>query len=571
LEVPEVKLSLNKALNLAEYHKRRGDLDKSEQLYKAVLKAFPKNENARVALTKISKELMERQAQEHEQLLADELRSFYEQSKMEEARSAAKELIVLNPDLPIAWSILGGAELALENHGEAVTAFRKLQTLLPNDPNVANNLASALVANNKSNEAIQYYQQAIKLKKDFVEPHIGLANCLQSANRLDEAIITLDTALKFNPSDGRGLAILGTIKLKQGANDEAIAALQKATESSVFSSDAHRQLTQLVKYEKGNAHISQVEEILNFSTLTLYDQCQMHFAYAKMQEDLENYAQAFQYYRSAGQLRKKSLGYNFARDVAYFNRIKEHFATLGNVENPEWSDVPSPSPIFIVGMPRSGTSLLEQIISSHSQVTPAGELHYVGSAGKQLVQKNLNDIANLKITRDHYTKKLAEIGSGAAFVTDKMPHNFQYIGVIKKIFPNAKIIHTKRDPGAVCWSNFTRYFPAPELAYSFDIVDVVKYYQMYADLMDFWKNEFPNGIYEVDYDRLTTNPEPHIRALISHLGLDWEDACLAPHKNKRIVLTASREQVKERIYTGSSQAWKKFEPFLNGAFDELYT
>lgn len=566
-----MKLPLNKALNLAAYHAKHGDLIKAEQLYKAVLKIHPKNEKARKALTEISVKQLNAQAQVQEQRLVDELRNLYEQSRMEEARSAAKELIVLNPDLPIAWSILGGAELALENHGEAVTAFRKLHTLLPNDPNVANNLASALVANNKSHEAIQYYQQAIELKKDFIEPHIGLANCLQSANRLDEAIITLDTALKLNPSDGRALAIFGTIKLKQGANDEAIAALQKATQSSVFSSDAHRQLTQLVKYDRGNPHINQVEEILNSSTLTLYDQCQMHFAYAKMQEDLENYADGFKYYCSAGQFRKKMLDYNIQRHVEYFRRIKEHFATLVNVENSEWCEEPSPSPIFIVGMPRSGTSLLEQIISSHSQVTPAGELHYVGSAGKQLVQKNLNDIANLKITRDHYIKKLVEIGSGSAFVTDKMPHNFQYIGVIKKIFPNAKIIHMKRDPGAVCWSNFTRYFPAPELAYSFDIHDVVKYYQLYVDLMDFWKNEFPNGIYEVDYDQLTTNPEPNIRALISHLGLDWEDACLAPHKNQRIILTASREQVKERIYTGSSQAWKKFEPFLNGAFDELYT
>lgn len=565
-----MKLSLNKALNLADYHKRRGDLIKSEQLYKAVLKAFPNNENARIALTKISVQLLETKAKEHERLLVDELRMLYQQSKMEEARLAAQELIKLSPNLPIAWSILGGAELALENHSEAETAFRKLKTLLPNDPNVANNLASTLVANNKSHEAIKYYQEAIKFNMEFVDPHIGLANCLQSANRLDEALTVLNTALKFNPSNGRALAILGTVKLKQGANDDAIEALQKATESSVFSSDAHRLLTQLVKYERGNPHISKVEEILNTSTLTLYEQCQMHFAYAKMQEDMENYAQAFQYYRSAGQLRKKSLGYEFARDVAYFKRIKGHFATLGNVENPEWSDVPSPSPIFIVGMPRSGTSLLEQIISSHSQVTPAGELHYIGSAGKQLIQKNLNDIANLKITRDHYTKKLAEIGCGAAFVTDKMPHNFQYIGVIKKIFPNAKIIHIKRDPGAVCWSNFTRYFPAPELAYSFDIHDVVKYYQMYAGLMEFWKHEFPDGIYEVDYDRLTSNPEPHIRALISHLGLDWEDACLAPHKNQRIILTASREQVKEKIYTGSSQSWKKFERYLAGAFDKLY-
>lgn len=565
-----MKISLNKALNLAEYYIKRGDLTKAEHLYMSVLQDFPKNEKARTAVTQISLQKSQSKAQLDEKLFIDKLRSLYQHSKMEEASVLANKIISLNPDIPIVWSILGGAELALANHAKAEIAFRKLITLLPNDPNVANNLAAALVANGKFNEAINSYQKAINLKKDFLEPYIGLANCLQSENRLDEANLAINRALELHPSDARALAILGTVKLKQGANEEAIAALQKATVSTPFSSDAHRQLSQLIRYDCGNPHIVQVEKIINTANLTLYEQCQMHFAYAKIQEDLENYALAFQFYHTAGQFRKKVLRYDIKRDIEHFNCIKNHFQAIKCVLNLEWNKEDSIVPIFIVGMPRSGSSLLEQIISNHSQVIAGGELPYLGTVAKQLIKKNLYDVANLKISRDHYIQKMADIGKGAGFVTDKMPHNFQYIGIIKTILPTAKIIHIKRDPGAVCWSNFTRYFPAPELAYSFDIDDVVKYYKLYADLMDFWRSEFPNDIYEIDYDQLVSDPEPHIRSLISHLSLDWEDACLAPHENQRIVFTASREQVKKKIYTGSSLAWKKFEPYLDGAFDDLY-
>lgn len=566
-----VKLSLNKALKLAAYHHKRRDLAKAERLYKAVLKAFPDNETARVSVEKISSELIYWKAREHEQTLVDRLRDLYLKSKMEEARSAARELISLNPDQPIAWSILGGAELALGNNRQAETAFRKLKILLPDDPNVANNLASALMANDKHHEAIEHFQSALEIRSDFLESYIGLAKCLNWENRVDEAVVAIEAALNLSPTDGRALAILGTIKMKQGKTEEAVIILQKAIASNVFSSDAHRQLSQLVKYEEGHAHIKQVEDILLTATLTSYERCQMHYTYAKIKEDLSDFEQSYHHYCTAGRLRKNLLAYNISQDIEYFEKIKSHFQKIREIRNIEWDVKSYVNPIFIVGMPRSGTSLLEQIISSHSQVVAAGELHYVGSAGKQLVNKNLFDLPNLTILRDFYLKKVNSIGFGAKFVTDKMPHNFLYIGIIKIIFPDAKIIHVKRDPGAVCWSNFQRYFPAPDLGYSFDINDVVKHYLLYSNLMNFWKDEFPEGFFEVDYDQLTINPEVHIRTLLSYLCLNWEDSCLAPHENRRIVWTASREQVKEKIYTGSSQAWKKFEPFLSGAFDALYT
>lgn len=565
-----MKLTLNKALNLADFHRKQGHLQKAEKMYQAILKTFPDNTVAKLALSNIATELEAKQHQLREVKLVEELRDLYLTKDMQKAVTAAEELILLSPDLPIAWSILGGAYLSLGNNVQAEIAFRKLKTLMPTDPYVANNFATALVANNKPHEAIEHFQTAIKYKADFLESHIGLANCLQTENRLSEAGTSIQSALELSPDDGRALNILANIKMKQGETGEAVNALQKAINSNVFSADAHRQLSMLIKYEPEHAHIKQVEEILANHKLTPHERCQMSYAYAKINEDIGDYEKAYHYYASAGQLRKEMIGYKIEGDIEYFSNIKKHYMEISKIRCADWNVDLDVSPIFIIGMPRSGTSLLEQIISNHSRVYAAGELHYVGQAGRQLVAKNMLDIDNLNILRNFYIKKIKNIGVGHEFVTDKMPHNFWYVGIIKTIFPYARIVNVKRDPGAVCWSNFQRYFPAPELGYSFDINDTVKHYQLYIDLMNFWHNAFPNEIYEVDYDQLTVNPEVHIRSLLNNLGLDWEDACLAPHKNQRVVLTASREQVKEKIYTGSSQAWRKFEPYLGGAFDVLY-
>ena len=152
-----------------------------------------------------------------------------------------------------------------------------------------------------------------------------------------------------------------------------------------------------------------------------------------------------------------------------------------------------------------------------------------------------------------------------------MPQNFLQIGLILKALPEAKVIHVKRDPAATCWSNFKHYFSANGLGYSYDLSDTVNYFKLYQDLMDFWDQQYSDQIYHLDYDKLTVEQESETRKLIEYLKLGWEDDCLSPHKNKRSVRTASQQQVREKVYTGSSQAWRKFEPYLNGAFDELLT
>ena len=221
-------------------------------------------------------------------------------------------------------------------------------------------------------------------------------------------------------------------------------------------------------------------------------------------------------------------------------------------------------------MPRSGTTLVEQIISSHSKVFGAGELKYVAQLGIALATEP-RSITTEAVSefRERYLAELSKVSNGNSIVTDKMPQNFRFIPLIRAALPEAKIIHVKRDPKATCWSNYKQYFVTKNLGYCYNLQDLVSYYDLYSDLMDHWKSEYGDEIYNLTYEKLTTDQEQETRNLLKYLELDWEDACLSPQKNKRSVRTASQTQVRKKVYKGSSKAWQKYEPFLKDAFDKL--
>ena len=221
-------------------------------------------------------------------------------------------------------------------------------------------------------------------------------------------------------------------------------------------------------------------------------------------------------------------------------------------------------------MPRSGTTLVEQIISSHSEVTGGGELDYISRFGTTLATGlTTPTLEDTSLLRERYLAELSELAYGKAFITDKTPDNFKYIALICAAIPEAKIIHVQREPKATCWSNFKHYFTSQGYGYCYNLVDTVRYYGLYTELMHFWDQYYSDRIYNLNSERLTEAQELETRRLIEYLGLKWEDSCLAPQDNKRSVKTASQLQVRQKVYKGSSQSWRKYEPFLNGVFDQL--
>ena len=232
------------------------------------------------------------------------------------------------------------------------------------------------------------------------------------------------------------------------------------------------------------------------------------------------------------------------------------------------TDSSSIRPIFIVGMLRSGTSLVEQIISSHGEVYGAGELKNFNNSiipiiKKHLAEENFSLIEDeFKLIREEYLSSLSMINTNANVITDKFPLNFRSIGFILSAFPDAKIIHLKRDARATCWSIYKHYFSDAGNGWAYNLDDLAKFYKLYVDLMNYWHELYPGKIYDISYEKLTSNQEKESRQLIEYCDLEWDPFCLNFHENKRDVNTASSLQVRKKIYQGSSDAWREYSDFL---------
>jgi hypothetical protein len=298
------------------------------------------------------------------------------------------------------------------------------------------------------------------------------------------------------------------------------------------------------------------------------DRCNLSFALAKMYEDVGEFYKAFTHLVNGNELRKKLLNYSIESDENLFCDIKKAYSNVQINALKVVESMDSLVPIFIFGMPRSGTTLAEQIISSHSEVTGGGELHYVSNYGRAIALGMIKPSEeNLAEFRTKYLSALSKVSNGKLFVTDKMPLNFLYLSVICAALPEAKLIHLQRDASAICWSNYRNYFAQKGLGYSCDLKNIVQYYNLYTNLMENWEAVYGKKIYNLRYETLTTNQEKITKSLISHLELPWEKSCLAPHKNKRHINTASSQQVRQKVYQGSSVVWRNYEQYLNGAFD----
>ena len=276
------------------------------------------------------------------------------------------------------------------------------------------------------------------------------------------------------------------------------------------------------------------------------------------------------HYNEGNALRKKLLKYNISSDIKLFKLIKSNYPAISK-NSIDFNNLQTNiTPIFIVGMPRSGTTLVEQIVSSHSLITGAGELPFADQFGR-LLNEGLSEINKVNILefRENYLRKLKNFSYGNRTVTDKMTHNFLYIGLIASALPEAKIIHVKRNPAAVCWANYKQYFDSKELGYCYDLDDMVCYYKLYTNIMEFWENSLSNKIYNLDYELLTVNQEKETQRLIQQIGLEWDEKCLKPQENLRNIATASNLQVRKKVYQNSSQQWKKYKQFLNDKLDNL--
>jgi tetratricopeptide (TPR) repeat protein len=488
--------------------------------------------------------------------------------RLDEAEASYNQAIALKTDYAVAHNNLGNTLKALGRLDEAEASYNQAIALKPDFAEAHNNLGNTLKALGRLDEAEASYNQAIALKPDFAVAHNNLGSTLKALGRLDEAEASYNQAIALKPDYAVAHSNLGNLLRELGRADEAEASYNQAIALKPDYAEAHRHLTLVKTYEVQDEQYSKMEELYLDENLSEEQRCHINFGLAKVCEDLGNFEQAFAHYTEGNGLRKKLLNYDINQDVELFKQLKSSYPKIE--KNLLELDTLSKNlmPIFIIGMPRSGTTLVEQIISSHLQVTGAGELNFAKQFGAAIAT-GITEVNNQSLLdfRHNYLSKLQNVSNGNLIVTDKMPQNFRYIGLLAAAFPEAKIIHVKRNPAAVCWANYKRYFVSKNIGYCYAIDDVISYHKLYENLMDFWTSTLSKRIYNLDYEQLTVNQETETRQLIEYLGLDWDENCLSPQNNTRRVATASNLQVRQKVYQGSSEQWKKFQPFLNGAFD----
>ena len=490
--------------------------------------------------------------------------------KLDAAEVSYNEALALDPELVEAHNNLGVTLHNLGRLNEAEASYARAVALKPEFVQALNNRGNTLKELGRLEEAESTLKQAIVLMPDHSEAHNNLGVIFKELGRLREAEASYAQAIAHKPDHAFAHANLGTTLQELGRLDEATASYSQAIKLKPDFAEAHRRLSILKRFSSRDEQCAKMQALYNDANISDEERCHINFGLAKAFEDLQDYAQAYVHLSEGNAIRKKLLNYDIRQDVELFSQLKASYQHIAKTRLTLPLPEPHHTPIFIVGMPRSGTTLLEQIISAHSLVTAAGELPYAAQFGSPIVKEPsaTNEQTLIKF-RNNYLSKLNNKSSETIFFTDKMPQNFCFIGLLTAALPEAKIIHIRRDPAAVCWSNFKQYFGPNALGYCYALDDVVSYYKLYEDLMEFWNSLLADSIYTVDYEELVVDQDKQTRQLIDYLGLEWEEKCLSPHENHRDVATASNLQVRKRIYQGSSQQWKKYEPMLNGVFDKL--
>jgi tetratricopeptide (TPR) repeat protein len=514
-----------------------------------------------------------------------------ELGQLETAIKSYEKVIAIKPDYADVHYNLGNTLRELGQSESAIKSYEKALAIKPDYAEVHNNLGNVLRDLGQLDAAVKSYEKALTIKPDFANACNNLGFTLQELGQLDAAVKSYEKALAINSNYYEALNNLGITYQHLGQINDSINQYEKAIAINPDYSIAYYNLSYLKKYTANDPQITKMKSLLSDSKLSRSDRINLCFALAKVNENLDNQDELFKYLHEANRLRKQELIYSFDKKQKFFTIIKEIFnKNPHNIEQSLSFELSTFKPIFIVGMPRSGSTLVEQIMSNHHAVHGAGELSNLTKIIGLTVSDNLtqgSDIASTSIggkkinfsdaysipetvflsIREQYLDVLSNLNVPESVITDKSLSNFRYIGFILTAFPEAKIVHMKRDARAICWSIYSLYLKGVDYGNNFE--DLTEFYGLYADLMDYWHQLFPGKIYDMCYEDLTINQEEETRKLLQYCELDWDENCLSFHKNIRTVKTASSIQVREKMYQGSSDTWKKHETYLKPLIKSL--
>lgn len=567
------------------------EIDKAEESQKRALKLNPKLTTALNNLGSIARKRKEKETAtefyrkvlqinpNHLDALNNLGATLTESEQPEEAIKCLVQAIKLSPKYSEAHCNIANSFLALEKLDKAEAGFKNALALNPNYLEAYQGIAKLYQELQDYAKAEAMADKAMELAPEKAEVHSLKGEIFSASGYPDKAEAFYKKALEMSPDLVRALLGLGHLQMEQGHLKEAEENFTHALGLNKDNLGARLSLTMVKKVNKEDENMAAlVAEAEKIDTMLEAKAMQLHFALGKCYDDTKQYDLAFKHYLEGCRLKRKRIEYSPENNDKIAENICNFF-TKETVDRLRGEGCSSDTPIIVLGMPRSGTTLTEQIIASHPLVHGAGELPDLlrlasspnGDTSSIGYPFSLNGItkAELKMLGEKYVAGLKERNPEARYITDKMPANFNCLGLLHLMLPNAKIIHVKRNPVDTCLSCFTRLFNKSQHQ-SYDLSEIGRYYSNYAKIMEHWRKVLPkDSFYEVQYEELVSDNENQARALIEYCGLEWNDACLESHKTERNIRTASVTQVRQPVYTSSVERWKKYEAHLGPLLEAL--
>ena len=584
---------LAQSLQLAVQHHQAGQLQQAKAIYAEILRVYPNHPDVVNLLGVIAGQtgqysealdLINRAIElnpvstDYHNNLGKVLEGL---GRVEAAIDSYQKALQLKADHVDAHFNLGNAFNSQGHFDAAASCYEKVLQIKPNYAEAHNNLGNALKEQGKIDPAVTAYQAALQCNPNYAQAHYNLGVILEMRGRIEEAVSCYEESLCHKPDFSEAHNNLGNVLGSLGKRNAAISSYEKALVYKPDYAPAHHNLALIKKYDSVNHEdIQRIESLLERNGLKDNDSTYLHFALGKMYDDCGAYDKAFAHYQQGNELKRKTVKFD-ATVLEDF--VTNHIRTFtrGFFKERAGFQNPSEIPVFIVGMPRSGTTLIEQIIASHPQAYGAGELIYFEGSGRMIPKQlqtslaypecmTLIDQATCQLMAEGYLYVLSTYCNTALRIIDKLPSNFLHFGLISLLFPKAHIINCQRQPLDTCLSIYTQCFRS-NISFAYELSDIVSYYRQYERLMAHWRETLELPILDISYEEVVKDQERVSHQIIEFLGLEWDDHCLSFYKTDRPILTASNWQVRQPIYSRSIGRWKNYDAFLGPLKEQLDT
>jgi tetratricopeptide (TPR) repeat protein len=474
---------------------------------------------------------------------------------------------------------LGTLYVQTGQYEQAINLINKAMAVLGERADMLLNIGESHRRLDQLPQAIDCFKKAIALNPDMGEAHTNLSLAYIQQEDFKNAIVAATRATELRPDNATAFSALGYAQRSAGLLDESLVTFNRALELDPASPDAAYHLTAAKKFKSDDPLLVKFETALERPGLSQPQLVSLHFALAKAYDDAKEYDHAFEHYRQGNRARRSSVPYERKYQQHLTDSFINFFTPQYMTDHKHWGH-DSEKPIFIIGLPRSGTSLVEQILSSHPKVEGAGELKAMGDLVNEVPGQfnppvgipqclgRMSD-AQAKSMAERYLKALTAHGPDAERITDKHTINYQLVPLIRVLFPKAKFIHIRRDAKDTCLSCYFQMFREGQ-PFSYDLADAAHYYALYVRMMKQWIGELGIEMLDVQYDKLVGDVEGVSRDMVKWCGLKWDKQCLKFYESKRPVQTASVWQVREPIYTrslGRAQRYKRHIQVLEDALE----